>query len=288
MKIVRLCLLIFSAMLVLSGCADRTDNVKYLLPELDQLPEGWTMESGPEIYCGDSLYSYIDGGADLFHEYGFECAATCSYRDPEGNTLIVDAFEMESPLAAYGILSCQKNYDDPGTMFGYSGSVSPYMHIFCKGKYYLKVQSFGDDKSNYSSRRKLAEVIDQAISSERKAEIDSSLSLIAADSLLPKSRMIAFGPLALNTRNYISDDNLFELGKDRFAVCGKFVDGKDTLDVIVTRYENELEASRKAADVINQSRTEISEEVHYNYIFVILGKYGDFYVRKIREKIVGK
>ena len=37
---------------------------------MDELP-GWKYPARPQVYAGDQLYDLIDGGADIYFEYGF-------------------------------------------------------------------------------------------------------------------------------------------------------------------------------------------------------------------------
>lgn len=288
MKVARLLALLIAVVALVSACgrpeAD-PGTPDFRPPALEVLPGGWTVADGPTVYGGDSLYVYINGGADLFLEYGFSRVITCEYSDSAGNTLIVDAFEMESPLAAFGILSCRRNSGDKPNEFGYAGSVSPYMHIFCKGRYYLKIQSFGEDRSNFESRELLAGLIDKMIDAAGAAELDSVFEHIPADIVIPESRMVACGPLALNTRNYISDDNLLGLGKHRIALCTRAVDGQDTLDITTVGYDSEKDALHYAEQLNDNSRTELSVIALGKCLLAVTGNTNEKYMAELTEKI---
>jgi len=56
------------------------------------------------VFAGDELCGYINGGADLYYEYGFQELVT---RDIvyKGEEFTVDVFTMDSPLTAFGIYS---------------------------------------------------------------------------------------------------------------------------------------------------------------------------------------
>jgi hypothetical protein len=43
-------------------------NISSILP--DSI-EGWSFPDSSELYVGEDLYRLIDGGADIFLEYGF-------------------------------------------------------------------------------------------------------------------------------------------------------------------------------------------------------------------------
>ena len=45
--------------------------------------DGWRMDYEPEIYVGDTLFELINGGADVYHRFGFVQALATQYSDSE-------------------------------------------------------------------------------------------------------------------------------------------------------------------------------------------------------------
>ena len=64
-KRVTIVLIIWIAGLKLTG-----QDIKLLLPALQELP-GWQLSAEPQVYDGDKLFELINGGADIYLEYGF-------------------------------------------------------------------------------------------------------------------------------------------------------------------------------------------------------------------------
>lgn len=58
-------------------------------------------------YNQDQLWGYINGGADIYLEYGFD-EVTAQDITWQGETFKVDAYRMRSPLAAFGIFSISR------------------------------------------------------------------------------------------------------------------------------------------------------------------------------------
>ena len=42
---------------------------------------GWTLSDAPKNYRGDKLFVMINGGADIYHEYGFTQVLSAEYVD---------------------------------------------------------------------------------------------------------------------------------------------------------------------------------------------------------------
>lgn len=80
-------------------------DLKTLLPAPFELP-GMQLSGEPEIYEGEDLFDLINGGAEVYLEYGFKQVITQNYIGISGKTnLRVEIYEMENPSAAFGILS---------------------------------------------------------------------------------------------------------------------------------------------------------------------------------------
>ena len=61
----RACSAAFTSLLLVAGCT---------APESPCPPKDigmWSAEGEPEVYAGDDLFVYINGGAEIYHEYGF-------------------------------------------------------------------------------------------------------------------------------------------------------------------------------------------------------------------------
>jgi len=75
-----------------------------LLPGAGAVP-GWEPADEIQRFSGDDLFLFIDGGADLFLEYGFREVAARAYRGPGGAAINAEIYEMADPGAAFGVYS---------------------------------------------------------------------------------------------------------------------------------------------------------------------------------------
>jgi hypothetical protein len=108
------------------------------MPEIvpADIPGGQILRT--DHYEGNSLWGYIDGGADLYLEYGFRRLSTQQLL-VHGDKLTVEIFRMENPEAAFGIFSLTRQKCLPGdSLPGYS-CISPFQIQAVAGSYYLSV-----------------------------------------------------------------------------------------------------------------------------------------------------
>jgi hypothetical protein len=68
----------------------------------DGFAPGWTKAGPPESFAGAGLFNYIDGGAELFIEFGFDRLTIQDY-DNQFLELTLEVYRMDSPEAALGV-----------------------------------------------------------------------------------------------------------------------------------------------------------------------------------------
>ncbi|MEN8222912.1 MAG: DUF6599 family protein [Acidobacteriota bacterium] len=66
---------------------------------------GWEIKGEPETYKGDDLFLYINGGADIYHEYGFEEVLSSEYEKAGAGRISVEIYRMKDPGSAFGIFT---------------------------------------------------------------------------------------------------------------------------------------------------------------------------------------
>jgi len=65
----------------------------------------WKLKGEPEVYVGDDLFLYINGGADIYQEYGFKKASSVEYEKKGAGRISVEIYYMDDPISAFGIFS---------------------------------------------------------------------------------------------------------------------------------------------------------------------------------------
>jgi hypothetical protein len=88
----------------------------------------WSAEGEPEVYVGDDLFVYINGGAEIYHEYGFVQVAVQRYRRGD-DTVSVEIYTMERD--AFGIYSFARSSTGHAVDLGDGATSADYfMHIW--------------------------------------------------------------------------------------------------------------------------------------------------------------
>ena len=113
--------------------------LRSLLPEDSERP-GWRAASRPEFFESRNLWEYINGQAEMYIDYGFRCVVTVEYSSSDGpGSMIIDVFQMQSPIHAFGIYAAERSPDDLFIKMGAQGYLGKNVLNFWKGPYYVKL-----------------------------------------------------------------------------------------------------------------------------------------------------
>jgi len=93
-----------------------------------------------QSFAGKALYGYINGGADLYHEYGFERLSVQELRLND-ETYLTEVYRMTDPEGAFGIFSISHGECAPADSLPRSSCVSPYAIQWAHSRYFVRVAS---------------------------------------------------------------------------------------------------------------------------------------------------
>ncbi len=150
--------------ILLSGCASEekkpaTETVSFLLENFESLSIKRTAE--PRLFVGNDLWEYINGGAELYHLYGFVEVATADYSADE-TKMIVDIYAFDTPLNAFGLYSQQRHPDYTQLLLGIEGFLAPPSLTFIKDRYMVRI-IYDDNVANEAPVVNLAQEMEKII-----------------------------------------------------------------------------------------------------------------------------
>ena len=247
-------------------------SIAGLLPAVQELPGGWKLADTAGVFTGAGLYEYINGGADLYHEYGFVEVAVQEYVTPDGITVFLNIYRMSDPAAAFGIFSVTRRDEYQPVAIGTAGARADYQQIFCHGRYYVEAQAMDTDSLTAGAMDDLCRAVDSNLESE-PARLPQALDILNERDVQPHSSVLVRGPLGLNTRKYLSDENIFCLSD---SVPGVLVSGRVSADrpqpetIFVVNYPDSAFAQRvfsglrvfykgRAGDILKGGRLEAGD-----------------------------
>ncbi len=198
----------------------------------------WRPVDSLRIFIGEKLYDLVDGGADVYLEYGFLCAGARPYSSPGRGEISIEVYDMCDTAAAWGIYSFLAAETGVAAAFGQEGVEGEDFVIFWKNRFVVLVTAI-DEKGRVG----LAELANDV---SRRITPAGSRPDLAAVLLRPEFHnsgvLLMKGVLAFDRRAEQGFGNIFQLQEGVSGVYG----GCRTF---VLRYSGEGEcrnATRKA------------------------------------------
>ncbi len=120
-------------------------TVRDLVPGEGQII-GWEPVGEPEYAEGQDLYLLIDGGAEIFHEYGFAAAAFQIFGSAKGDIINLEIYEMADTAAAYGIYTFRSGSPGKRVDLGCQAVLASYYLNFWSSRYVISVVGMDSSK----------------------------------------------------------------------------------------------------------------------------------------------
>lgn len=108
----------------------------------DPLPGRPKLQGNASFYKTDSLYQYIDGGADLYLLYDFQILLHQDFKSGAGE-VTADIYDMGKPDDAFGIYSAERSPNYKYIPIGAEGYSSKGVLNFFQDRYYVKLAGSG-------------------------------------------------------------------------------------------------------------------------------------------------
>jgi len=125
--------------------------------------EGWYLEVEPQVYVGDALFELVNGGAELYHRFGFVRALSTQYSDGKGHSISLDLFEMNDAEAARGIFSEKTGAGGEHLEIGDEASFESYYLNVRSGRFLVTLTGFDSDPETMDGLLKLARAVESRL-----------------------------------------------------------------------------------------------------------------------------
>jgi hypothetical protein len=210
----------------------------------------WTVKDGPQAFERDDLFLYIDGGAEIYHEYGFTRVLVQDYWRGEGS-ISLEIFEMADPAAAFGMFSFKRGPIGEPVPVGSGASLEGYYLNFWKGRFLVTLTGMDASEATVRGILAAARGVD--------ARLDGSAEPPALTAALPPGGLVASsvkyleGQLGLRNVHPAFSGDAFAF---RQAVKGDYADGHS---ILILSYLS----VREAAAALERMETAFRERPRY-------------------------
>ncbi len=204
-------------------------NILDLLPSSQEFIN-WTLTDSAKIYTGEDLFTMINGGADIYIEYGFVRVAAADYSN-QSHTLTAEIYEMSNESSAFGIYSVSKNRNGVIIAGECEAQLNTMYILFYKDRYFGILSSGDSAEVSTAGLKELFRLINTKINPACKKP--KLVSILPAQGL--RDTKLVHGYLGLSTITTFDTRDIF-ISKQ--AVIGFY----DSSEVYIFYYHSEKES----------------------------------------------
>lgn len=163
-----LALLCLSVVAFSSMCAQaKISAIATYLPCAEELG-GWVLSDSARIFAGEELFTLIDGGADLYFEYGFRQVVSAEYRNDKEQSIKLELYEMSDDGAAFGRYSLVAGSQGMKVQIGNEGLLNEYYLVFWKSRFLVFLSASDTAREISDEILAIATILDRNIGENGK------------------------------------------------------------------------------------------------------------------------
>jgi hypothetical protein len=191
------------------------------------------------LFTRNDLYGHIDGGAELFLEFGFE-DLTVQRFEVGGVQMELEDYRMSDPAAALGIYLAKCGAEAPHDDIPARNTVNRYQLTSVKGVHFIQVNNFSGEQT------RLPDAIDLA--QRRLAGIEPAADLeiwgfLPEEGLVVGSERLFRGPFALQPVYTFGEGDILQLHGKILGVLADYADVEGNVTTrLVVPYSSRGEA----------------------------------------------
>jgi hypothetical protein len=207
----------------------RASDVMFCLVLLASLPSAGAAAPGPQPgpapepaqvlqYAANDLYGRIDGGAELFMEFGFE-RLTVERFALAGGEVELETYRMASPLAALGIYLAKCGREEPMAGVPDRNTGNRYQITLVRGRDFVQANNFSGEPDRLPFLIELLARRYGDLPPDPRPELFSSLP---REGLIEGSELLVRGPFGLQPIITLGEGDVLRLGGELFAVVADY------------------------------------------------------------------
>lgn len=179
---------------------------------------GWAAAGALRTFTGQDLFNQIDGGAELFLEFGFVRLRLQAYaRDKSELTL--GAYEMENAAAALGVYLMKMGRETPFPEIAARNSGEEAQVTIVKGRYFVQVDNLGDVPASKAEAAALANAFLAGVAAE---SAPTPLDVLPAEGRVAGTERLIRGPYGLQPYFTFGEGDILSLGGRTFGALAGY------------------------------------------------------------------
>ena len=221
-------------------------SLKDLQAKLPQQAGAWSAQSGDKIFDQKTIFSYINGAAEVYKAYNFRQCLSRRYSLSGGPAIILDIFDMGSSQDAFGVFT--HDLDGKVIDIGQDGRLRPGWLSFWKDRFFVSIYVEEESPAAEMAVKDLGRKVAGAIVGQgARPEI---ISQLPPEGLQVDRIRYLHHPIVLNYHYYLSDENILNISADTDVALAEYEHGSQTARLLLVKYPDAETAGRSQAAFI--------------------------------------
>jgi len=236
-------------------------------------------------FTGNALYGHIDGGAELFFEFGFVKVDVRIVKPNDSeDEMTIEIYQMADPDAALGLFLIKSANLSPDQRLPRPNLLNNYQVSYIKGDYYILISSFAGTEPLKEKMLQFGESIAAKLQDKARSGFDT----LPAAGRVPGSERLLRGPLALQTIYPLGENPMLWHGIKKGEHLNAFAadyktPASEIYSLILCGYPDE-KASSGAMEAVRTGHDSYLENIINEENRLILKDWNSLFTIVIRDK----
>jgi hypothetical protein len=216
----------------------------------------WKKAERSRIFTSGDLYGRIDGGAELFLEFGFERLTVQTYlpmtpavdEETRGSEFQLEIYRMSDPVAAAGVYLMKCGRETRAAGFDERHAINSYQLIFFRNRYYVVVNNMSGDEKLRGGMVEFARFTASRLPESRR---DDFAEALPAGGIIRDSIRLARGPYALQAVYTLGEGDILQLHGSITAVAAEYEGNSGRKTIILVDYPDKVAAGAAFRHVLS-------------------------------------
>ena len=233
-------LITISIMLLLMIPNTHANSLKSLQANLPQQAGAWSARSGDRIFDQKTIFSHINGAAEVYRAYNFRQCLSRRYTLSDGPAIILDIFDMGTSQDAFGVFT--HDLDGRKVDIGQEGRLRPGWLSFWKSRYFVSIYVEEESPAAERAVKDLGQAVaDKITGTGARPEF---LAQLPPEGLLTDTIRYLHHPIVLNYHYYLADENILNISADTEVALAEYQRGSQTARLLLVKYPTPEKASQ--------------------------------------------
>jgi len=209
----------------------------------DKLPKkfnDWEARNADAVYDRETLYEYMDGGAEVYLAFSFQMVFSRRYNSPDTREITLDIYDMGTPAEAFGIFSCDRS--DPDAGVGQESEYGYGLLRFWQGRYFVTLSASADDPATGKVMIELGRSLLPHLGPG--GDRPDLVEALPKEDLNDRRTSYFHSNINLNNRFFIAAENILQLNEKTTCVVAEYESpGGKPVTLLAVRYPDPASAT---------------------------------------------